>query len=650
MSDAENHEDLLKRLSAWSDGNLSPVERQRLIDMLRSDADARRVLIQYAFLESVLAREAQADDFVQRVLSCTAFHTVQAEDVPLPADCGAIPAGQADAAGQLDSRRSLAAPARGFLASALSLIGARAASTWSLVALAISLLLLAASVAVMFHAKSGRGVGPEVAQRQDASDTAPALHPGGRQAMESIPARAAPATYGPALPPAAPPAPVARLARAADCRWAERPLSPGDRLQAGQSLHLASGVAELTFDVGVRVVLQSPASLKIESADSALLEMGKMTAEIKTPTARGFKVHTPHATYVDQGTEFGVEVSPNGDSRVHVFQGRVDMALSAANGQAVPLPQQLMQNAGARLEAGSSSFTLVQDTGESFIRSFDQCERDRHTIAYWRFEDWSVGTLLPHTGTNRRAIRATNDSSFNGNDLFTYSADTQPIISGEVPAAVVPQISAANRGCLNNSAPRGGTVMSRDLYTRSPFSHAWPLDIQRVTPEKWTIEISVKPMRLQRGCQTFLVRDGNVFMKIWPKKLEPAPPKLVCQITAEDRFAVRFVDVDGRTHETIAAEPRPREKQWFHLAAVSNGRELRLYVDARDGRGYRLRAATALPEEGGTALGKGSEDCAWSIGRGIVNGFAGEWFQGFIDEVRVSDAALAPEEFLFAPK
>ena len=27
-----------------------------------------------------------------------------------------------------------------------------------------------------------------------------------------------------------------------------------------------------------------------------------------------------------------------------------------------------------------------------------------------------------------------------------------------------------------------------------------------------------------------------------------------------------------------------------------------------------------------------------------------EWFQGLIDEVRVSDVALAPAEFLFAPK
>ena len=39
-----------------------------------------------------------------------------------------------------------------------------------------------------------------------------------------------------------------------------RPWKPGDRLQSGQSLHLAAGVAEIAFDVGARVILQAPAA------------------------------------------------------------------------------------------------------------------------------------------------------------------------------------------------------------------------------------------------------------------------------------------------------------------------------------------------------------------------------------------------------
>ena len=52
---------------------------------------------------------------------------------------------------------------------------------------------------------------------------------------------------------------------------------------------------------------------------------------------------------------------------------------------------------------------------------------------------------------------------------------------------------------------------------------------------------------------------------------------------------------DDRLHEAVAAKVAVKENHWYHAAAVSDGRTLRLYVDTLDGRGYQLRAATALP-------------------------------------------------------
>ena len=79
---------------------------------------------------------------------------------------------------------------------------------------------------------------------------------------------------------------------------------------------------------------------------------------------------------------------------------------------------------------------------------------------------------------------------------------------------------------------------------------------------------------------------------------------------------------------------------------------MRLYVDRNDGQGYRLQAQTALPKTGSTALGCGRNDAEWSIGRGRdqATGGPGEYFEGWIDEVRISDVAREPAEFLFAPK
>ncbi len=92
-----------------------------------------------------------------------------------------------------------------------------------------------------------------------------------------------------------------------------------------------------------------------------------------------------------------------------------------------------------------------------------------------------------------------------------------------------------------------------------------------------------------------------------------------------------------------------KENHWYHLAAVSDGLALRLYVDPLDGQGYQLRATTALATAGGTALGVGTATAHWTIGRGRdTDGRMACWFQGSIDEVRISDVARSPDEFLFS--
>ena len=64
------------------------------------------------------------------------------------------------------------------------------------------------------------------------------------------------------------------------------------------------------------------------------------------------------------------------------------------------------------------------------------------------------------------------------------------------------------------------------------------------------------------------------------------------------------------------------------------------------------RAATDLPATGSTALGKGRDNAEWTIGRAGNAGDAADWlrFWGWIDEVRISDIARQPQEFLFAPR
>ncbi len=312
---------------------------------------------------------------------------------------------------------------------------------------------------------------PEVARQKDE---------GGRMKDEELTADRPPAFHPSSLIPH-PSSAVARLVHAKDCHWSGQTPSPevGDPLRAGQPLNLASGVAEIQFDIGAKVIVQSPAAFELLSANSARLEMGKATVEIQNERARGFKILTPEATILDQGTEFGVEVAPGGSSKVHVFEGLVDIDRKARKGHDAPLTQRLAANVGARMESGEEGMTLVEDTGECFIRSMGEADRDRHTVAYWRFEDRTIGQFLSDTGRNVRQLRATVDSSYNGNDLYAFLPSSQPRISGDVPVSTVPQTGALNRGCLDNSRPPDGGMNTRDVYTHSAFSHAAPLTSRR---------------------------------------------------------------------------------------------------------------------------------------------------------------------------
>jgi hypothetical protein len=318
--------------------------------------------------------------------------------------------------------------------------------------------------------------------------------------------------------------------------------------------------------------------------------------------------------------------------------------------------------ATARVDAGSAAINVAEAREESFLRSPNQVHRQdpqrptAHTVAYWRFEDRPLGNLAPDTQDNANPVRATTDSSYNGNDLYCYNTGLRPTFSGDVPAPVVPQSGMANRGCIAVTEPTEGGLSKREFYTHSQFSHASPVDVQKIEPAQWTIEASVKTKQLLHGRQVIVCRDGRP-----PARGESAgeAPRLILEINQAGRFSIRFADVQGRFHEACASQFPVEANRWYHLAAMSDGATLKLFVKsndgkADDGRGYVLQASAELPKTPGlngtgTALGKCSDDSEWALGRGReVNWEDSGWFQGWLDEVRISDTALEPADFLFA--
>lgn len=121
--------------------------------------------------------------------------------------------------------------------------------------------------------------------------------------------------------------PVALLTDSINAEWGELKKSPvnGNGLRQGKFM-LTKGLAEITFDDGAVVVIESPAVFELESVKSMYLESGKVSAYVAR-CATGFTVNTPNVTIVDLGTEFGVDVEYDGTCDLQMFAGMANLII-----------------------------------------------------------------------------------------------------------------------------------------------------------------------------------------------------------------------------------------------------------------------------------------------------------------------------------
>ena len=150
------------------------------------------------------------------------------------------------------------------------------------------------------------------------------------------------------------PSVVGRITGMADCQFEEGSGAENQKSEIrnqksfvalGDKLALSSGLLELTYDTGAKVILQGPVTYEVESPAGGFLSIGKLTARVESTKSRAanqkseilnhklFVVRTPTAIVTDLGTEFGVDVSLDGDCEVHVLKGRVQTEPCDATGR-----------------------------------------------------------------------------------------------------------------------------------------------------------------------------------------------------------------------------------------------------------------------------------------------------------------------------
>ena len=198
---------------------------------------------------------------------------------------------------------------------------------------------------------------------------------------------------------------VAHLVETVDCKWSQGCKSFIDQsaLAAGETIKFDAGLAKIAFDGCAEIILEGPAEFHIESAMSAKLLRGRLSAKV-TNKGHGFTVFGPKMRVLDLGTEFGLAVDEDGEGQVHVFKGEVEVSLLRGDGRAIR-SELVTENRAAVLDTKDGKIDPVQLDPSEFIRTFEvpglditreyvQSVKTLKPVAYWRFEYFDDGRVL----------------------------------------------------------------------------------------------------------------------------------------------------------------------------------------------------------------------------------------------------------------
>lgn len=211
---------------------------------------------------------------------------------------------------------------------------------------------------------------------------------------------------------------VAVLTKLVDAQWETDAagLQLGKPLSLG-TLNLASGHAQIEFYCGATVILEGPASFDLLATDRGYCHYGKLRAHVPA-RAKGFTIGTAKGEVIDLGTEFGLSVSADGPSELHVIDGEVDFRAAGANEQTFAEQLRLLGGEAVRLVnagnpqridsqrnrfVGPAELAELADNrqGRHYQRWQDYCQQlqaDPSLVAHYTFEEgdgWGR-TLVNH--------------------------------------------------------------------------------------------------------------------------------------------------------------------------------------------------------------------------------------------------------------
>ena len=249
-------------------------------------------------------------------------------------------------------------------------------------------------------------------------------------------------------------------------------------------------------------------------------------------------------------------------------------------------------------------------------------------VAWWRYEEHTSGAVSAGNGGEAEFNNVVLDSSENGNHMRTYNGQTAPEYSPDVPFAAIPLGGQSNTASLYFDGAGDGSWLDL-VYTDTNAP------VRSMQFRAWTIEASFKMDGLPTSNSALFAKDGN--------PLGGQPPFSLMFRASDQKFEVGMVDGSGTacyasSLGTLAAG------QWYSVAATASATTLSLWLKGPGDSAYVLQEST--PINGAFHNSFAGLNDAWAAGRRRWNGGEVDYFKGYLDEVRISAAALPSSQFL----
>jgi hypothetical protein len=485
---------------------------------------------------------------------------------------------------------------------------------------------------------------------------------------------------------------VGRIVNMVDCKWsrngqvARDPCSvasenkTGERqppipnsqslVSLGDKLILASGLMEIAYDAGARVILEGPCTFNVET-NGGFLAIGRLTGKLEKTVGRGqwavdsakpqaasnestnqqppatshssnsqfpipnpplstihcprstaFVIATPTAIVTDLGTEFGVEVNRVGDTISHVFRGVVKMAgVGGLEGEIVLAANESAQakmtpSASNRRRGVVRRMPNETSSATAFVRSLPSRRSIGESEAYGRL----VLSMHP-------AVYYRMEPPKDHGDRFQ----------------LLDSASGRHHGVIH--FPEG--FMDATPYTAGRFGHSIRLrgpmvkdcaivtDYPKTTDDRLTV--SVWAMVMGRAslatlaANRFIIREkghafGQFILYLHPDNAGGDLAARITQRNGEDKW-IR----EGREEMFPLGT-------WQHVALVIDKTTMRLYRNGRELASGHCDGILLKPPRSYLTIG------AKGLPEDMVTQDEPGYWPGFIDELAIFNRALSAEE------